>query len=314
MKNNKKPRIIITGCFGYLGSYLTYFLLKKNFKVLGIDNLFYDNKNSFQFIDNKNFSFLNLDLNKNFNKIKILQNDIIIHLAALVGPVCENNKKLAWKTNVKTSIKLANKVNKKKARLIFLSTCSNYGKLKGFANENSDLIPLGFYAKTKVSAEKQIILTSKKFKILRLGTLAGLSFRPRFDLTINQFLFAAWKYKKIEVFMKHAFRPYINIKDAVELIHEVINRYDKLKYNIYNISGFNVSKEQIIDMIKPLIPKLKIKYKNDKDLRDYKVSFLRAKKEFKYKIKYSFRKTILEILNFLNIYQIKDDKYYKNSN
>ena len=32
-------KILVTGCCGFIGSQMTDFLLKKNFKVIGLDNL-----------------------------------------------------------------------------------------------------------------------------------------------------------------------------------------------------------------------------------------------------------------------------------
>ena len=39
MKNLKKKKVIVTGCAGFIGSNLVDRLLKKNYRVLGIDNL-----------------------------------------------------------------------------------------------------------------------------------------------------------------------------------------------------------------------------------------------------------------------------------
>jgi nucleoside-diphosphate-sugar epimerase len=34
-----KKKILVTGCAGFIGSNLVDFFLKKNFKIIGIDNL-----------------------------------------------------------------------------------------------------------------------------------------------------------------------------------------------------------------------------------------------------------------------------------
>ena len=84
---------------------------------------------------------------------------------------------------------LKNKIKK----LIFISTCSNYGLIehKKLASENHKLDPKSLYAKQKVLAEKYILQFKKKtdttVTILRFATAFGVSKRMRFDLTVNEF-------------------------------------------------------------------------------------------------------------------------------
>ena len=75
-------------------------------------------------------------------------------------------------------------------KLIFISTCSNYGISNKVVNEKSKLKPLSVYAKNKVMIER-FLLNKKNFYnypivILRFATAFGWSPRMRFDLTINQ--------------------------------------------------------------------------------------------------------------------------------
>ena len=78
-------------------------------------------------------------------------------------------------------------------RLIFTSTCSNYGITDKdvIANENNELKPLSLYASAKVYIENFLMglnrNSSLKPTILRLATAFGLSPRMRFDLTVNEF-------------------------------------------------------------------------------------------------------------------------------
>ena len=76
-------------------------------------------------------------------------------------------------------------------KVVFVSTCSNYGKIPEdiTADENYELKPLSLYAKSKVAAEKIILGNSGKVDytgtVLRFSTAFGLSGRMRFDLTVN---------------------------------------------------------------------------------------------------------------------------------
>ena len=90
--------------------------------------------------------------------------------------------------------KLINNCNGKKIeKIIFVSTCSNYGLSETDLplNEEAELKPISLYAKQKVEVEKFILSQENNLDysptILRFSTAFGLSPRMRFDLTINQF-------------------------------------------------------------------------------------------------------------------------------
>ena len=82
-------KILITGGAGYIGTVLTNLALKKNFKVIAIDNLMNSKKEFLsKFYKNKNFKFYNCDINnvKEFEKILKKESvNIVVHLAGIVG-------------------------------------------------------------------------------------------------------------------------------------------------------------------------------------------------------------------------------------
>ena len=84
----KKIKVLITGGLGFIGSYLTKFLLKKNYSVTIIDNLSTGSlKNlSKKDIKSKNITIIKKDINNLPILEKLIKNhEIIIHLAASVG-------------------------------------------------------------------------------------------------------------------------------------------------------------------------------------------------------------------------------------
>ena len=150
-------------------------------------------------------------------------------------PGCPNS---AYKINylaTKDLIDLAikHKVNK----LIFSSTCSNYGvsDANQFANEKSKLNPVSLYAETKIDCEEYISSIDNKSLdcvTLRFATAFGVSERTRFDLTINSFTYEAIKKKSLFVFAANTWRPYIHVNDMCNFIFKFIKYNDSKIYPI----------------------------------------------------------------------------------
>jgi len=89
--------------------------------------------------------------------------DTIIHCAAMARvKECEENKKKAYKINVIGTkniinvIKNIQKKNKKRIKLIFMSTDGVYASIKGNYKETDILKPYNYYGWTKLKAEQQV--------------------------------------------------------------------------------------------------------------------------------------------------------------
>src|SRR5262249_4603179 len=120
--------------------------------------------------------------------------DAVVHLAAIVGdPACSRDPELSRAVNLDASTRLfeaaaAGGVE----RFVFASTCSNYGRMADaldYVDEETELRPLSVYAETKVEVERMLLARTSPVAatVLRLATVYGLSPRPRFDLTVNEF-------------------------------------------------------------------------------------------------------------------------------
>ena len=153
--------ILVTGGAGYVGSGLLRELLSNGYVVTCVDNLLFGGESILDILHNKNFTFINCDINdiNKFEEIFSKNNfDAVIHLAAIVGdPACKLNPELATKTNWNSSKWLIEKSkNSGVSKFIFASTCSNYGKMNdpsAYVDENSILSPVSLYAELKVKFE-----------------------------------------------------------------------------------------------------------------------------------------------------------------
>ena len=79
-------KILITGCTGFVGYHLTSRLIKKNYKVIGIDNNSRGRLNRFSEFDLKKFDFKKIDI-RNYKELSdsIEEVEAVVHLAYVNG-------------------------------------------------------------------------------------------------------------------------------------------------------------------------------------------------------------------------------------
>ena len=112
-------RILVTGCAGFIGSHLSEALIKKGYKVIGVDNLSNGKLTNIQlFKNNKNFNFLRCDVGDKEKLSEILSHvDIVYHLAALADIVPSiKNPDVYFNSNVNSTFNLIRSCEKKKLR------------------------------------------------------------------------------------------------------------------------------------------------------------------------------------------------------
>ena len=173
--------ILVTGGAGYIGSHIIELLVKKKTnRVVVVDNL----STGYKILINKKSKFFKGDINnqklikKLINKFNI---DTIIHLAASLNvSEAQKNKKKYYKNNIRgTNNLILSCKNTTVKNIIFSSSCSIYGNIKGSVNERKKPNPQGYYAYSKYKGEQLIKKYASKFNynfgILRYFNVAGAS-------------------------------------------------------------------------------------------------------------------------------------------
>ena len=295
--------ILITGGAGYIGSSLVANLLSKGHYIRVLDIGLYGFEQLIGFLNLPNFELRVGDI----RNIKVLSEslsgmDAVIHLAALVGEgACNISPSLTEAINyiaVCDLLKLCSQKNN--FRMIFLSTCSNYGvsNINQLADEETELNPLSLYSKTKVAAEKEILKFNSNTicTILRLGTICGISPRMRFDLLISELAIKSVQKKKVEIYKPEAWRPFLHLKDAINSINLVLEKPSELiKNKVFNVVKENIKKRYLGEIVKKHYPETPIVYTtHNPDDRDYRVSAIKLEKELGYICKVSVEEAFLE--------------------
>jgi len=237
--------------------------------------------------------------------------DFVIHLAAIVGyPACKARPKLANDVNY---IGTKNLVKQCRVPIIFPSTGSNYGHVRGVCDENTPLNPLTEYGHSKVKGEEEI-QKNKDYVIYRYSTGFGLSPRLRLDLLVNDFLFHAMKDKELIIYEKDYWRSFIHVKDMAESILFALENFEKMNHEIYNVGSGKLclTKEEVALEIKNYVEYyLKFaEFGTDPDQRNYKVSFQKIN-SLGFKTRYDLEYGIKEMMKAYGFIEPKEC-YYNN--
>lgn len=318
--------ILLLGGAGYVGTIATSHFLKKGYKVSVLDKFVYENQFAIQsYLGDPDYRFVSGDLNNNADLENASKGvtDVVI-LAGLVGdPITKKYPKESELINEKGVQNCMDFFEDKDInKLIFISTCSNYGLIKEdeLADEDFPLNPLSLYAKAKVANEEYLL--SKKGKanytgvVLRFATAFGLSPRMRFDLSISEFVRDVYFGEDLLVYDEHTWRPYCHVRDFSRLLELVIEaEKSKVNYEVFNAGGEanNFTKKMIVDKILENIPKGKISYgKQGSDPRNYKVDFSKVKNVLNFEPQFSVEYGVKELIDAFKIGLYKDSMNNKN--
>lgn len=273
-----KPKLLVMGGAGFIGSVLCTKLLEAGYRVHCLDNFANSNKQSLShIIKNPNFSFEYFDCSNLYAKKGY---DCIFNLTGLVGfPKCSNNASLSYLWNVKVAKKVAEIAILTGCKVIHSSTGSIYGALPDICTEESKANPVSIYGKDKLAAELMIGAAPHSIS-LRFATGFGLSYSHRGDLLPNTFMESAIKNKSLSIFEPEAKRSFISVEEMARAFIFSYENYSKSQYKVYNVGSekLNLTKAELAKKVSQIAPCeiLEIAGK-DADLRDYAVDYSRLK-------------------------------------
>jgi len=284
--------ILVTGGAGFIGSSLIDKLIKKDEKVICLDNFndYYSpeikKENISSYLDKKNFKLVVGDildkelLKRVFKKEEV---KIVVHLAARAGVRPSLlNPHLYEEVNVGGTLNLLELSRDNIENFVFASSSSVYGVNSKIPFSEDDPIekPVSPYAATKRAAELLCYTYHHLYNIplvcLRFFTAYGPRQRP--DMAIHKFTKLIDEGKKITMFGSGSSRrDYTYISDIIEGV--ISSLYKKFSFEVINLGNSRtVELRHLISLIeKGLRKKAKVKQLPDQ-LGDVPITYAKIDK------------------------------------
>jgi len=237
--------VYVTGCLGFIGSYVTRLCLEKGWYVKGVDKITYAANDDLlkEFNQYKNFSFVHCDI----NDLKFLYDcDYVINTAAEthVGNSIANSDDFVYSNingvhNILKLIKNYRQENAAVPTLLHFSTDEVYGDIVEGAHTETDILkPSNPYAATKAAADMLILAWARTHKV------PYVIVRPTNNYGIGQYteklIPKVCKYfnlnRRIPLHNNGTpIRTWLHAQDTANAIIKIIE--SGVKNEIYNISG-----------------------------------------------------------------------------
>lgn len=322
----RTERVLVIGGAGYLGSVLVRKLVAKGYFVRVFDALLYGHRAMAELRGHPRFDFTQGDFRDVEAVVGATRDmDVVVHLGAIVGdPASELDQELTREVNV-AATRLIGEVARGfgTRRLIFTSTCSVYGSSDETLDERSAPNPQTVYDRTKLQAEQVLLsMAGGTFApvILRLGTLYGLSYRPRFDLVVNLLIAKAVTERRITIFGGEQWRPFVHVDDAADAIMLCLEApIDIVGGEIFNVGSTtqNFRIREIARFIQELLPDTAVET-NDQasDVKNYLVSCDKILRVLGFRPRKTIKDAVLEISEafhrgWISDYQAKEYSNYQ---
>jgi nucleoside-diphosphate-sugar epimerase len=319
--------IAVTGGAGYIGAPLCLTLAEAGRPVRALDVLLHEQEDVAAMLEDAGVELIRADVRDPEARRRVLTGArAVVHLAAIVGdPACARAPELARAVNVEATRAVAADARELGVeRLVFASTCSNYGRMADPTreiDEQAELAPVSLYAEQKVEVERLLLNGAHgdlKPTCLRFATVYGVAPRMRFDLTVNEFTRDLWSDKALEVFGEQFWRPYVHVRDAGRAALTVLDApSERVAGDVFNVgrSGENYRKLDLVQEIRKLTDRGEVSYVHrDEDPRDYKVSFDKIRAVLGFETEMTVPGGIAELIDALerDLFQDPFDGRYRN--
>jgi len=315
--------VLVVGGGGYIGSIICRKLLAQGRRVRLLDSFVYGDSAVRELFGHERFELCIGDC-RNIQSVVSAMKGVksVIHLAAIVGdPACEQDRDAALEINY-AATRMMMEIAKGYGvqRFVFASSCSVYGETEELVDERSATNPISLYAQTKLDSEQALLRgQTSQFHptVLRLATVFGNSFRPRFDLVVNLLTAKALRDGVITIYNGEQWRPFLHVNDVAEGFVRVLDApLEVVSGQIYNLgdSRLNYTLAQVATAIQALVPGTRIEHIENPDRRNYRVNFEKVHGELGFACSTTLQEGIRDLQEALTTRRIQDytDPQYHN--
>lgn len=258
--NTRKLFVYVTGCLGFIGGHITERLLRDGHYVRGIDKVTYAANTNLieEFKKYSNFSFEPIDIN---DLDRIHDCDFFINTAAeshVDNSIIRSTEFLKSNINgVHRILELLKTFNTSSntPRFIHFSTDEVYGDIiTGSHNEADQLRPSNPYSATKAAGDQLILAWARTYKLPYIIVRPSNNYGTRqyHEKLIPKVCKLLETGNKIPLHDNGTpVRTWLHVDDTVDAILSIMDNYDIMRDNIYNIEGD--TKEKNIDVINHII-------------------------------------------------------------
>lgn len=300
--------IVVAGGAGYVGSVLCPKLIEK-YNLTILDTFwFWDSENHFLektgLIKNKSrLNLIKVDIRDIISK-KIFRNiDCLINLACLSNdPTSDLDYNFTHDVSYNGVLNLFDTAMKNRVpKIIQTSTTSVYGIKQGkLVDENEPPEPITQYSIIKKEIDNyltyQMNYQDKNITILRPATLYGFSPRLRLDVMINTFLHRIIREGSLMIQGGSQYRPCLHVEDLCEAYIQSIEN-PRSRSQIYNVTNENYTVNEIVNLIKKIVPEIHVHYQHVIDSRSYQTSSEKIKNDLGIKFSFNLKKGIKKLYN-----------------
>ncbi len=254
-------RILITGAAGFLGSHLCDYFIKKNYHVIGMDNLITGKLENIEHLfPLENFEFYNHDVSKFVHVAGKL--DYILHFASPASPI--DYLKIPIQTLKVSSLGIHNLLGlakNKKARILIASTSEVYGdplihpQTEEYWGNVNPIGPRGVYDEAK-RFQEAITMAYHTYhnietRIVRIFNTYGPRMRLNDGRVLPAFIGQALRGEDLTIFGDgKQTRSFCFVDDLVDGIYKLLHSDYPLPVNIGNPDEITIGEfaEEIIKL------------------------------------------------------------------